>query len=120
MDSRGLWVDLDIAYSGSCMVSMETKVNLWRLGKGEKFDREMTDLTPLKKETKDRSVSWLGKVGLRELGLLEDMGQVLSVTWAQFHRAAKHKNLLSMKLFALIKTGLPTKCPSGFQEANNS
>ncbi|XP_071797789.1 testis-expressed protein 2-like isoform X2 [Asterias amurensis] len=54
MDSRGLWVDLDIAYSGSCMVSMETKVNLWRLGKGEKFDREMTDLTPLKKETKDR------------------------------------------------------------------
>ncbi len=57
MDSRGLWVDLDIAYSGSCMVSMETKVNLWRLGKGEKFDKEMTDLTPVKKETKDRRPS---------------------------------------------------------------
>ena len=30
-------------------------------------------------------------------------------TWAQFHKAGKHKNLLSMKYASLIKTGLPTK-----------
>ena len=28
---------------------------------------------------------------------------------AQFHRAAKHRNLLSMKCLFMIKTGLPTK-----------
>ena len=29
-------------------------------------------------------------------------------TWAQFHRAAKHKNLLSMEFLPSIKQGLPT------------
>ena len=31
--------------------------------------------------------------------------------WAKFHRVAKHKNSLSMKISSLIKTGLPTKFP---------
>ena len=30
------------------------------------------------------------------------------MAWAQFHRAAKHKNLLSIKCCSYIKTGLPT------------
>ena len=34
----------------------------------------------------------------------------------QFHRAAKHKNLLSMKFLALITTGLPTQFPRDFQD----
>ena len=38
----------------------------------------------------------------------------LNWTWVQFHRAAKHKTLLSMKFFALIKTALPTKFPCDF------
>ena len=57
IDDRGLWVDLDMAYAGSCMVSMTTKVNLWRLGKGEKYDKEMTEITPTKKETKEKERS---------------------------------------------------------------
>ena len=38
------------------------------------------------------------------------------LTRAQFHRAAKQTNLLSMTFFALIKTGLPTKFPREFQD----
>ena len=54
LDERGLWVDMDMAYGGSCMLSMTTKVNLWRLSKGEKYDREMTEITPVEKETKEK------------------------------------------------------------------
>ena len=36
-------------------------------------------------------------------------------TRAQFHRAAKHKYLLSVIFFALIKLGLPTNFPHDFQ-----
>ncbi|XP_022108392.1 testis-expressed protein 2-like isoform X2 [Acanthaster planci] len=54
LDGRGLWVDMDMAYGGSCMLSMTTKVNLWRLGKGEKYDREMTEISPVEKETKEK------------------------------------------------------------------
>ena len=43
-----------MAYAGSCMLSMTTKVNLWRLGKGEKFDKEMTEISPVKKEAKEK------------------------------------------------------------------
>ena len=38
------------------------------------------------------------------------------ISWAQFYRAAKQKNLLSMTFFALITTGLPTKFPRDFQD----
>ena len=31
----GLWFDLDIAYSGSFLMTLETKMNLIRLGKEE-------------------------------------------------------------------------------------
>ncbi|XP_038068634.1 testis-expressed protein 2-like [Patiria miniata] len=54
LDDRGLWVDLDMVYGGSCMVSMTTKVNLWRLGKGDKYEREMAEIPPVKKETKEK------------------------------------------------------------------
>ena len=35
---------------------------------------------------------------------------------AQFHRAAKHKNVLRMKFFASIKTELSAKLPHDFQD----
>ncbi|CAL8355377.1 unnamed protein product [Boreogadus saida] len=35
VDHRGLWFDLDIAYSGSFLMTLETKMNLIRLGKEE-------------------------------------------------------------------------------------
>ncbi|XP_077863180.1 testis-expressed protein 2-like [Saccoglossus kowalevskii] len=33
MDERGVWVDLDITYYGSCCMTLETKLNLTKLGK---------------------------------------------------------------------------------------
>ncbi|KAK7929673.1 hypothetical protein WMY93_006068 [Mugilogobius chulae] len=35
VDYRGLWFDLDVAYSGSFLMTLETKMNLIRLGKEE-------------------------------------------------------------------------------------
>ncbi|KAG7268148.1 hypothetical protein CRUP_023692 [Coryphaenoides rupestris] len=35
IDHRGLWFDLDVSYSGSFLMSLETKMNLIRLGKEE-------------------------------------------------------------------------------------
>ncbi|KAM8841856.1 testis-expressed protein 2-like isoform 1-T1 [Synchiropus picturatus] len=38
IDYRGLWFDLDVSYSGSFLMTLETKMNLIRLGKeGENF-----------------------------------------------------------------------------------
>ena len=39
-----------------------------------------------------------------------------SIPWAQFHRAAEHTNLLTMKFSSLIKTGLPTKFSRDFKD----
>uniref|UniRef100_A0A8D2LP90 SMP-LTD domain-containing protein n=1 Tax=Varanus komodoensis TaxID=61221 RepID=A0A8D2LP90_VARKO len=33
LDSRGLWLDMDMTYSGSLQMSLETKLNLYKLGK---------------------------------------------------------------------------------------
>ncbi|XP_033109929.1 testis-expressed protein 2-like isoform X2 [Anneissia japonica] len=46
IDERGVWVDLDIAYSGSCCMTLETKVNLWRLKKGASLERELEEISP--------------------------------------------------------------------------
>ena len=35
---------------------------------------------------------------------------------AQFHRVAKHNKIAEHEIFALIKTGLPTKFPLDFQD----
>lgn len=37
VDERGLWVDLDIAYSGSFRMTLSTKVNLMKLKKDTEF-----------------------------------------------------------------------------------
>ncbi|XP_071963157.1 testis-expressed protein 2-like [Antedon mediterranea] len=46
IDEKGIWVDLDIAYSGSCCMTLETKVNLWRLKKGASLERELEEISP--------------------------------------------------------------------------
>ncbi len=33
IDNRGLWIDLDIVYSGGCRMTLETKCNLMKLKK---------------------------------------------------------------------------------------
>ncbi|XP_070580594.1 testis-expressed protein 2-like isoform X2 [Ptychodera flava] len=42
MDERGLWVDLDITYYGSCCMTLETKLNLTKLGKDNGQSKERT------------------------------------------------------------------------------
>ena len=44
VDEQGMWVDLDIAYQGSCCMTLSTKVNLWRLAKDAKVEKEMEDI----------------------------------------------------------------------------
>ncbi|XP_077979681.1 testis-expressed protein 2-like [Glandiceps talaboti] len=44
MDEGGLWVDLDITYYGSCCMTLETKLNLYKLGKdnGDTAERKLS------------------------------------------------------------------------------
>ena len=55
VDEQGMWVDLDIAYQGSCCMTLSTKVNLWRLAKDGKIEKEMEDLH-MKREVKEREM----------------------------------------------------------------
>ncbi|XP_030847627.1 testis-expressed protein 2 isoform X1 [Strongylocentrotus purpuratus] len=50
VDSRGMWVDLEMHYGGSCWMTLSTKFNLWKLGKDTRMEREMEDLMSGKKE----------------------------------------------------------------------
>ncbi|XP_072049026.1 testis-expressed protein 2-like isoform X2 [Amphiura filiformis] len=55
IDEQGMWVDLDIAYQGSCCMTLSTKVNLWRLAKdGGKIEKEMEDLHNIKREAREK------------------------------------------------------------------
>ena len=55
IDEQGMWVDLEIAYQGSCCMTLSTKVNLWRLAKDSKIEREMEDIQ-VKKEVKEKEL----------------------------------------------------------------
>ena len=44
VDSRGMWVDLEIHYGGSCWMTLTTKFNLWKLGKDTRMEREMEEM----------------------------------------------------------------------------
>ncbi|XP_063961884.1 testis-expressed protein 2-like isoform X4 [Lytechinus pictus] len=50
VDSRGMWIDLEMHYGGSCWMTLTTKFNLWKLGKDTRMEREMEDLMTGKKE----------------------------------------------------------------------
>lgn len=58
IDHRGIWVYLDIAYAGSCCITLTTKFNPWKLGKREPSEREMDEIAPdPKNPLKKRSMS---------------------------------------------------------------
>ncbi|XP_072167729.1 testis-expressed protein 2-like isoform X1 [Diadema setosum] len=50
VDSRGMWMDVEIHYGGSCWMTLTTKFNLWKLGKDTRMEREMEDMMAGKKE----------------------------------------------------------------------
>ena len=50
IDERGLWIDLDLAYNGGFIMSLETKVNLMKLKKTK---------SPSKKNNEKRYDNWL-------------------------------------------------------------
>ncbi|XP_063961882.1 testis-expressed protein 2-like isoform X2 [Lytechinus pictus] len=64
VDSRGMWIDLEMHYGGSCWMTLTTKFNLWKLGKDTRMEREMEDLMTGKKEGIEKLESKKGSKGI--------------------------------------------------------
>lgn len=59
IDSQGIWVYLDISYSGSCCITLNTKFNPWKLGTSLITEQEMEEIEPMERReiTKQRTNS---------------------------------------------------------------